>query len=551
MRRLPILLLALPSILLPGVAMSAEIEASSNVTRVEVYPDRARVTRAATVDVVPGSHEIVLRGLPANVDVQSLRAEGEGTARVILGSVDARRGYRPEARSERVNKLQAQIQVLQDADKEQADLVAAAEFEVKYLDSLRAKSGQQVAERTLELKGLSTEVDAMADALARRLTRAQGASRQALQARRGLAKQIDALQRELQQIQSGADDQDLRVAVSVEAKTAGRLTVQVTYTAGWANWSPTYDARLGDDGKIEITYGAWVAQGTGEDWPSVALSLSTAQPALGIAPPDLEPWILQVQPQFTPSRSRSAMGGPPPAAAPMAMMKAEDVEMAGAPVYEADVATAQVETGGPAVRFAIPGAAHVPGDGTRKRIVVATWNLSGAVFERVAVPALTELVYTTAKVKNDKEFPLLAGELQAFWGDRFVGTSLLDEVSPGEEMRIPFGVDDGVKVTRKLLLKEEGKKGLFSGKDAMTYKWQTTVESLKKEPVEVVVQDRVPVSELDKIDVKVQGATTPPTEKKERGLWVWKLQVAPGKKATVDLELLIAYPPDQRPWNLP
>lgn len=538
--------------LLPEAAVSAEIESSSVVSAVEVYPDRARVTREATVDVVPGTHEVLLRGLPANVDVNSLRAEGEGTARVILGSVDVRRGFRPEARDERVQKLEAQIQLLQDADKEQADAVAATEFELKYLESLRAKSGQQIAEKTLEQKGMSGEVDSMADALLRRVARAQLSARQANQSRRGLARQIEALTRDLQQLRSGAEDQELRVAVAIEAKTAGKFTVRITYNAGWANWAPTYDARLGDDGKIELTYGAWVAQGTGEDWPGVKLSLSTAQPALGIAPPELDPWILQVQPPYYPSRARSA-GAAPSAAAPMskAMEMDMDMEEAPEPVFASEIATAQVETGGPAVRFGVPGSARVPGDGTRKRIVVASWVLGGATFERIAVPTITDLVYTTARVKNDREFPLLPGELQAFWGDRFVGSTHIAQVAPGEEMRVPFGVDDQVKVVRKLVMKEEGKKGIFSGKEAMTYHWRTTVENLKKEVVEVQLRDRLPVSELDKIDVKVQDGTTPATEKKDRGLWTWKLQIAPGKNADVDLKLAIAWPPDQRPWNLP
>lgn len=537
---------------LTPMAQAAEIESPSVLTAVEVYGDRARVVRSATVDVVPGSHEVVLTGLPPQLEVESLRAEGEGTARVVLGSIDVRRGFRPEALSERVRDLQGRIEGLQDTDRELADAAGAADFQIAYLRSLSAKSGAQIAERTLELKGLSAEVGAMSDALLTRLSAAQAEQRRVVIARRTVTRQIDALQKELAQLQSGAQTEDLRCAIAIEAKTAGKVTVRVSYTATWASWAPTYDARFdAETGAVSLTYGAWVTQGTGEDWSGVSLSLSTAQPDLGIAPPRLDPWVLAVEPPYVARTRSTAMG----AAAPMAKSAPREEgiydEMADAPQLAMEVAEAVIETGGPAVRFGVPGVVHVPGDGTRKRVTIAQWTLDKATLERVAAPALSEHVFLTAKARNDKDFPLLPGELQAFYGDRYVGASALERVAPGEDFAVPFGVDDKVKVTRKVVSREEGKKNLFSGKDALAVTWKTTVESFHKSAVDVIIADRIPVSELEKVEVKVGSSTPAPTEKKDRGIWTWSVSVKPGQKVDLPLELVIAFPPDQRPWNLP
>jgi hypothetical protein len=67
-------------VLIALAAMQAKadnIEATSTVDTVTVYPDGASVTRAINVDVPAGDNTVVLKDFPLTLDPSSLRVEGE------------------------------------------------------------------------------------------------------------------------------------------------------------------------------------------------------------------------------------------------------------------------------------------------------------------------------------------------------------------------------------------------------------------------------------------------------------------------------------------
>src|SRR4051812_30209596 len=71
-------------------AMSAEIDARSQVDAVTVYPDGATVTRLIRLDLPAGDSTLLAKDFPLTLDPSSLRVEGEGGARLVIGAVDAR-----------------------------------------------------------------------------------------------------------------------------------------------------------------------------------------------------------------------------------------------------------------------------------------------------------------------------------------------------------------------------------------------------------------------------------------------------------------------------
>ena len=75
---------------LPVPVFAAEIEAPSRITAVTVFPDGAAITRSMDVTLPPGASTVVLRGLAAAVDPASIRVQGEGTGRLLLGAIETR-----------------------------------------------------------------------------------------------------------------------------------------------------------------------------------------------------------------------------------------------------------------------------------------------------------------------------------------------------------------------------------------------------------------------------------------------------------------------------
>src|SRR5712675_3410776 len=71
-------------------ARAANVEATSAVDAVTVYPDGASVTRAIAVDLPGGDNTLVIKDFPLTLDPSSLRVEGEAGAKLTIGAIDAK-----------------------------------------------------------------------------------------------------------------------------------------------------------------------------------------------------------------------------------------------------------------------------------------------------------------------------------------------------------------------------------------------------------------------------------------------------------------------------
>src|SRR5439155_6218117 len=69
-------------------AGAADLDVTSAVDAVTVYPDGASVTRVITLDLPAGDNTLVARDFPLTLDASSLRVEGEAGARLTIGAID-------------------------------------------------------------------------------------------------------------------------------------------------------------------------------------------------------------------------------------------------------------------------------------------------------------------------------------------------------------------------------------------------------------------------------------------------------------------------------
>src|SRR6185436_16853975 len=216
--------------------------------------------------------------------------------------------------AEAVRELEAKIQAGEDADMELIARGGVLEKEQKYLDGLAAQS--EMFARGLALRNRTTqEQGGIFDFITSRSRNLQSELLKISRERRELAKELDRWRRDLRNAQSARPRQRYVVTVELEVSTPGDFELELTYMVNGAGWKPLYDLRLVGD-SLEITYLAQVAQNTGEDWPDVALTLSTAFPALSLVIPELEPWYIRAYapPRLQPTpKARGVMQAMSPA----------------------------------------------------------------------------------------------------------------------------------------------------------------------------------------------------------------------------------------------
>jgi uncharacterized protein (TIGR02231 family) len=511
----------------------------TRVTAVVVYPDRARVTRLGSTTFENGLHQIELSGLPVRMNPESARVSARGTARARLLGLQVQRAFYAETPTEQVRALEAQLEAAQDEMSALEAQIALVIESRKRLDSLAGHT--DLYARALAAGETTVEAQlAYFDAIRRSAARLddEGLSLQA--SKRVLERRIQQLQQQLEQLRNARPRERFTAQVEIEVFQPGDLTIELSYVISGAGWSPLYDLRLEEDGEkpaLEIGYLAQVSQQSGEDWQDVALTLSTARPALASRLPELDPWYIE------PVRALPLEAAPAPrkagmrsvaAAAPMVM------GMDAARAAPAEEALATVQQSGAAVNYLAPGRVTIPPDGAKHKVIIARYPLVPNL-DYVAAPPIVQAVYRRAKVVNTSPYTLLPGMANLFAGDDFIGVTGLELVAPQGEIELYLGVDDRIKVERELKRREVDKT-LIGGKRRLHYGYEIRLENLLGAAASLTLQDQIPVARHEEIKVRLDSVDPKPAEQSALNLLNWELTLAPNEKRFIRFEFTVEYP---------
>jgi len=235
---------------------------------------------------------------------------------------------------------------------------------------------------------------------------------------------------------------------------------------------------------VHFESGACVWQTTGEDWTDVALVFSTERASLGAEPPELDEEVLAVRKvgstvsvQARQDRVHTAgLGG-------------------GAPEVPG------IDDGGETRKLRAPLPATVPSDGRPHRVTVLEFN-APATLERVCVPELVGAVILRTELQNAGHHALLAGPVDLVRDSGRVGRTSVHFVAPGERFELGWGPDPDLRVHRTEEEVEEDC-GKLSSWSAAATRVDLRLSNLGPEARTVMLTERIPVSEVEKVRIQV------------------------------------------------
>lgn len=543
-------LLALLGALCAAALSAAPLPVDSKISAVTVYTDRAVVTRSATVELTGGTIELTFANLPQALDERSLQVSGRGTAQALILDVSAKQTYVDFTPNARVKELEDQLRELGRLMRGLDDRGGVLQAQVAMLERMEAALFAPPA-KDVPRPDLGDFTKSMAY-LTEQKAKIAGDRAGLDDERTDLQAKIDAVQAQLNELRGTGGRSFKTVTVRVAAQQPGNLDVALSYTVPGASWAPSYDARvLSGERAVAFGYFGIVRQGTGEDWKDVALTLSTARPGLGGAAPVLVPWNLDVidlialrkgEMEATyakASRRELAMAAP----AAINMQTFTTNALPPPPEFDATTASATVEAGATSASFKIATASSIPSDNSPQKVPITAAKLN-AQPEYLTVPKRQATAYLTAKVYNNTEFPLLAGEMNVFLDGTFVATSRLRTVMAGEKFDLALGADEGISVKHKRVNKFTEDTGLTNSGKRITYEYLITVQNNKKTAERVIVVDQVPLSRNEKIVVKVLAPDGKEVKPTEEGSLKWTLELKPAEKRELTIKFTVDYPKD-------
>ena len=546
--RIPFVL-SLMACLASSFAGAATLEArSARMTEVTVYPDRAEVVREATVEVPAGASTIEFKDVPVAADPSSLRVSAKGVETVLGAVVIRERADAPKETPElvalraEVKRLEGEIAKIASQDRVAADLR-------EFLKSLRATTAQRESENIGSGRVDPAGIAAVYDLLAKRLGDLGDDELARREHAVKLGKDLELARAKVAATPAAGSIRSRVAEAEIEARQAGTLTLRLAYLVAGASWAPAYRATLDPaSGEVALVSEAVVRQRTGEDWKGVALKLSTAAPARGVAPPEMASLLLR-------PRTEGVVGGvvggvPSDPDLPVAGRYYQNVLDLARGVSDAEPVPsspleAHVVHSAYNVAFEVPGRSDVPADSGDHRVVLRQEALAGTLTYRAA-PALESAAFLTSIVRAPAQYPLLSGTMRVLAGGAYLGVYAVPETPAGAELTVPFGRDNRVKIDRVRQPQDRSLEGLTGKTKQIAYEFRTSVENLRDQPVTMILEDRVPVSEDERIVVEMGKVTTPDhTSSKTRpGVLLWKLTLAPREKKSVVLAYTVRHPKD-------
>ncbi len=585
---------------------AADKPAESRIAAVTVYQNTALITRAVQVPGQKGQIELIVSTLPPSTINSSLYSEASDGLRVLTTRFRTR--VVNENLAEEVRKLESALQEAQNAQQATASKLEVAQQNLALLAKMESFTAASMKETTEKGELNADSVTKLAGYIMERRATLSAEVVELQQALAEAQKATAFAQRQYQQSAAGGGKQ-LREAVIVVDNAEGKAgTVSLNYLVSAASWRPQYKLRAsqavaggaGEDkaaDQVMLEYMAAIYQRSGEDWNEADITLSTAQPQLNAAPPDLG--MLEISTVMSVGGGGSGGAGKP--GQPQMEQKLTingkasvgwDVKqnrvqsgeyqeqaqhaanmgnLSDANVFWNDAAAVaqadellnsdrdafkmeqgkDVRTGlreGQSVTFHLDRKLTVPWRDEEQLIEVTRISMKADYFHK-AVPVVTPHVYRLARLVNDSKTIILPGEATMYLGSDFVGRAELPMVAIGAEFTAGFGVDPQLAVTRTLVEKTRTEQG---GNQVHDFQYRISLTSYKSTPAKVQVWDRMPHSEatqvnvtLLKTDPKLSDDPAYLREDRPRNLLRWDMQIAPNQAgenaATINYVLNMEY----------
>lgn len=522
-------------LLFVGLATFAQADKTvdSKISRVTVFLNRAQVTREVKTRLEAGKTNLVLSGLTAQLDQQSVQVSGKGNF-VILG-IQHNQNYLSE-----FNKPK-KLQVLQDSLDIYKRQLALQQHQKDIFNKEEQLilANQKIGGTNQNLS--VNELKAMADFYRIRLNEI-GMGK--IKSDDKIKKINERIVKINQQIREQSDlynrnTSEIVVSVSAEASTSAEL--EVNYVVANAGWYPVYDIRaINTKNPVQLNYRANVFQSTGEEWNNVRLKLSTANPSLGGVKPELYAWFLDFyQPVVRAMQGRApgAMLKTMPEAAPVAD---EVMSMATAQNVAEYVETVQT-TLNTEFDISLP---YTVLSASKPTLVDIRNHEMKATYQFAAIPKLDQDAFLLAKATAWEEFSLLPGEANVFFEGTFVGKTYIDPNTIKDTLSISLGRDQRIVLKREKV-KDFTTRRTIGSNLREAYAWEITVRNTRNEAVKISVEDQVPVSKNNQIEVTVLDVAGA-RYNKETGKLAWDMDLQPNESRKVVFKYEVKYPKDKQ-----
>lgn len=509
------------------------LQVRSEMKEAKVFFQGAQIIREAQVRVPAGINELVFTRLPLEIDPSGIQVKATGQLTIL--SVNYRHNFldSPEL-SREVRTLEDSLKFFRNRIDLNRAMLKVYEEEEAMLAANRSIGGSQTGVRVVDLR-------AAADFMRQRLQEVKTSWLKVKQEVDRDEERHNRIAQQLGLLRGRVTNQVGEISVMVSAAAPTNSNFSLAFGVANAGWQPIYDIRVADiDRDLELMLKASVFQNTGEDWNNVKLVFSTGNPQRWGLKPELSQWFLGFD-QMATIRLR---GANTLQKLDDGVQENEDFAIESARVM-AQLTTALVERmeGRTTREYVINTPYNLP-SGSEMRMVDLERNSLPAQYQYFVVPKISTDAFLVARVPNWQQFDLLPGYANLFFEGTFLGRTFINPVETADTLEVSLGIDQNI-VVRRERMKDLTRKSLLGNRTTETIGWTISARNNKRVPITLNIQDQVPVSTHEDIDVTVDEMSGASLDK-ERGFVNWRFELKPAETQQRILRYTVRYPGNKR-----
>jgi uncharacterized protein (TIGR02231 family) len=529
-----------------------ESKIESDIETITVFVTGGEVHRKASVNLKKGRNKLKFTRISTVADHKSVQFKAD--KKFTLVSVSSEIDYLSFIdNNPRIKTIQDSIKILNDRMVELGNEKSAYNDEIQLLKKNNLIKGETQNLTVEELK-------AMADFYRSRMMELYKINTKYDNDITELKNKKYRYESQLNELNYKETIKSNQIIVIVDAEESKTINVDLKYMVSNCGWQANYDLSAADvKGKINLKYKAKVYNNTGNDWNDINIVLSTSDPNITASAPILRPWYLNQKSM----RTQSDFNNSDQYVVPQNEGFKQYYQNASAPVMNGSISglfidgqnnEQQIWTGNnmnPRVNFTtievselstefeIDKKYTIPSD-SKPYLVEVTENELNASFSHKAVPKLDKDAFLLANIVGWEKLDLVPGPTNVYFADTYVGQSYINTQNVGDTLRLSFGRDNRILITRKKLEEFSDKKVVGNNRKD-NYVYEITVKNNRDIPVSIDVFDQIPISQdsdisvtIDEISEALYNETT--------GKLHWKVNLAPGEVKKYKLGFTIKYP---------
>lgn len=549
-------LLSIVLILSTTLSFAQDKKITSDVESVKVYFNGAEVFRKAKVSLPKGNTILIVEGIAEQINASSIQVKASSHITILSVSHHVNYNKLPEETS-RIKSIKDSIQNINDLLVTNRNKLSVLQAEEQILKENRKVAGSQANLNTLELQKLL-------DLNTARLTEINRKTFEINKQNVDLQNHLNELNKKLYEENQKLPFAKGELRFLVNSTQAAMSQFEFSYLALDAGWLPMYDIyNEGADKPTRFVYKAEVAQATGELWEQVKLTLSSANPSLGIDPPVSKPIIASFFPMYTIKKpvqnqklrfennysydkdmmSDQMDQGRGGIARPGTFNKTASFEESNQEELRSDPLSFSLSANEVAINFEVEQPYSIPFDGKGRVVSMKSFELP-VQYEYYSIPRVESEVFLTGLTTNWQQHNLLPGFANVFFRQNFTGKVYIEPKADSDTLRLSFGRDKKVLVERKMI-SDFSKRSFLGSTKKESFEFQIKLNNTNSTDISIRLIDHIPLSRVAEIKVdveKIEGAVY----NKETGQLDWVVALKPGEVRTIKFSYSVTSPKDKK-----